>query len=344
MSTATIPYERQLEPQTNRMCGAACLAMIYRSFGKSVPQTEIWPRISKQNRFGSLASATYLMTQDALSRGLSAMAIQVKYPLQSLKLCEEGGIRAILNHRLKEDVQTGHYSVHISTGPESTVLHDPYSGPSRSVANAALLELWLARQPGAEISGNVLIAIADVASKLPPCKLCGTPIPETVPCRACAKPIPLQPAVLLGCVHEGCSARLWNYLCCPFCDYTWSFDTKAPPRATGAAKAAVDLEPVFAEIDKFLAMVEGLPAAAGNADVRQQVEFIRSGKERMRLAQSEEAVYRGMRQTQLDELGQQTGRNREAFEKRKEQAEKPGSAEDGNELGRALLKNLGLMP
>src|SRR5580704_4148951 len=96
---AVIPYERQSDPQTSRRCGAACLSMVYRSFGKEIPQDEIWPAVAKQNRFGSLASTTHLMARDALSRGFSALAFQARHPLQALLLCRNAGIRAILNHR-----------------------------------------------------------------------------------------------------------------------------------------------------------------------------------------------------------------------------------------------------
>ena len=54
MSTSTeldtiIPYERQSDPRTNRDCGAACLSMVYRCFGKDVAPAQIWPAIGKQN-------------------------------------------------------------------------------------------------------------------------------------------------------------------------------------------------------------------------------------------------------------------------------------------------------
>jgi hypothetical protein len=317
--------------------------MVYRSFGKSVPQAEIWPRISKQNRLGSLASATYLMTQDALTRGFAAMAIQVRYPLQTLRLCTDQGIRAVLNHRLKEDVQTGHYSVLVSVSPASAVLHDPYFGPSRQISNEAMLELWLPKQPNGEITGNILIGIADKPAKVPPCKLCGTAVPESVVCRACAKQIPLQPAALLGCVREGCTARMWNYLCCPSCDYTWSFEAFEEPLSAGTEQAVPDLNPAFAELDKFIALLEGFGAVASNPDVRQQIDFLRSSKDRLKLAQTEEVGYRKMRQTQLNELGQRCTTNRQALDERKGEAGKPAAQEDGNDLGRTLLKNLGLL-
>src|ERR1700722_14733148 len=98
-SYSAIPFEKQSDPETTRMCGAACLSMVYRSFGKEVPQAEIWPAISKPNRFGGVSSITHLMAQDAINRGFSAVAIQARHPLQVLRLCRETGTRAILNHR-----------------------------------------------------------------------------------------------------------------------------------------------------------------------------------------------------------------------------------------------------
>src|SRR5579863_4947720 len=113
MSSAVtvIPYEKQSEELTGRACGAACLSMAYRSFGKQFAQTEIWPVIAKQNRFGRISSTTHLMTQDAINRGFSAVAVQARHPLQALRLCKAGGIRAILNHRVQTDSAAGHYTV-----------------------------------------------------------------------------------------------------------------------------------------------------------------------------------------------------------------------------------------
>src|SRR5580692_8645390 len=109
--SVAIPFETQENLQTNRGCGAACLSMVYKSFGKDVPQSEIWPLIAKQNRFGSIASTTHLMALHAIGQGLNAVVIQARHPIQVLRLCREAGIRAILNHRPRPDVATGHYTV-----------------------------------------------------------------------------------------------------------------------------------------------------------------------------------------------------------------------------------------
>src|ERR1700688_4291454 len=132
MSTVpgTIPYEKQADTKSSRMCGAACLSMVYRSFGKDVPQSEIWAKIAKVNRFGSLASTTHLMAQDALGRDLSAVAFQARHPIQALRLCREGGARAILNHRAEMLSPNGHYSVMVDLDAKNVYLHDPFFGPS----------------------------------------------------------------------------------------------------------------------------------------------------------------------------------------------------------------------
>jgi hypothetical protein len=196
----TIPYEAQFDPQVKRTCGAACLSMVYRSFGKDVAQAEIWPAVAKQNRLGSLASTTYLMAQDALSRGFAAIAVQAQHPLQALRLCRDHGIRAILNHRLKQDVATGHYTVLVDIDDKNVVVHDPSYGPSRCLSHAELLELWQPRFPSSEIIGYVLIGIAAQPPALSACELCRTPIPATVECPKCKKNVRLRPAAL--CVRE----------------------------------------------------------------------------------------------------------------------------------------------
>ena len=91
-STIAVPYEKQLDPQTYRGCGAACLSMVYKSFGKEIPEAEIWPLIAKPNRFGSVSSTTHLMTRHALSLGLNAVAIQTRHPIQVLRLCRDTGV------------------------------------------------------------------------------------------------------------------------------------------------------------------------------------------------------------------------------------------------------------
>ncbi len=132
-----IPYVKQADPETSRMCGAASLAMVYGSFGKEVSQAEIWPKIAKVNRFGSLACNTHLMVQDALDRGFVAMAIQAKHPLQALAFCRDNGLRAILNHRATEETAAGHYSGLVDINTEHVTFHDPYYGPYRRVCQCA---------------------------------------------------------------------------------------------------------------------------------------------------------------------------------------------------------------
>lgn len=340
-----IPYERQSEAQGNRLCGAASLAMVYRSFNKAVPQSEIWSRISKRNNLGSLASATYLMAQDAISRGYSAVAIQAKHPLQLLRVSRDAGVRVILSHRLKDDLPTGHYSVLVDLDPSTVTLHDPYFGPGRQLAHAALLDLWQPGYPNSEITGNVLIGISDRATPLPACKECGTEMPASVNCAACAKPIALQPAALLGCVGANCASRMWNYLCCPSCDYTWSFALqRVEETAPGQAPGAEQLARAVAAIEEFCAKIRAMPEAAANPQVLQYLDAMMASKQRLGLATTEQQSHLKQREAQIGQLEKDAKKREQRVAQAKRDAEAPASTPDGNALGQALLKSLGLLP
>src|SRR5487761_2700099 len=234
----TIPYEKQIDPQNKRGCGAACLSMVYKSFGKDVPQASVWPLIAKPNRFGAISSTTHLMALHAMSQGLSALAVQARHPIQALGLCRDAGIRVILNHRLEPGTQAGHYTVFVDMDDKSVVLHDPFFGPARRVSHAELLELWQPSSPNSEIVGNIMIGIAAAPPPVPACEFCHTTIPPLVDCPKCGKTMAMAPAALLGCVRDGCIARMWNYLACPWCDSLFSKAEKAT--GTTASAAAVE--------------------------------------------------------------------------------------------------------
>jgi hypothetical protein len=385
-SCPVIPYQKQEDPKSNRMCGAACLAMVYRSLGDSgeeaasavatpgrkrgrdrrfekgkapggkerragrrrtgeLTQAEIWPRISKPNRFGSPSSATHLMVADARSRGFAAMAIQARYPLVALLTCQENGIRAILNHRLRPDSPAGHYSVLLDVDADSVVLHDPFYGPRRRIPHAELLELWQPQFANSEIVGNVLIGIAARPAAVSRCPLCETPIPEQIPCPRCSRPVTLQPPDLLGCVGEGnCLGRLWNYVCCPACDNMWNFTMgpSAPPADTGAEDGIWNLGPLFQELDKFREKIQSIPGMASRADVREQFTFIEKSKLQLKLAEKEETALRKEREAKLATMKEEYGKQEAAVEKAREDAAKPPAPADGATLGDSLLKELGI--
>jgi hypothetical protein len=357
MSTipVTIPYEKQADPTSSRTCGAACLSMVYRSFGKDSPQAEIWPAIARANRFGSLASTTHLMAQDALGRGLAAVAIQARHPIQALRLCREAGIRAILNHRLDAFSPTGHYSVMVDLDARHVILHDPFFGPARSVSHAELLDLWQPKFPNSEIVGGVLIAIAEGPPDMPPCQFCRTPTPASIECPNCRKPVGLKPAAVLGCMNQDCIARMWNYICCPACDFMWNLDSHLePPAGTlevepaepGAVPDEIFREPpslnqAFEAVDKLVDHIKNLPGVLENADIRMQLDILGGGKAKLKQALAEAAIHVRSYQGQMAGFVQAGEERREAHRKRVAEVSKQGEPLDGVALGKALLKNLG---
>jgi hypothetical protein len=333
--------------------------MVYGSLGKDVAQDEIWPAIAKPNRFGVVSSATHLMAQDALNRGFAAVALQARHPLQALRLCREWKIGAILNHRLRRDAPTGHYTVLVDIDGKNVVLHDPLFGPSRILPHAELLELWQPGFPDSEVAGNVLIGVAPVTPEGLVCEFCHTAIPPRGECPNCKGPVSLAPGPLLGCLNHACIARMWNHIYCPGCDSALDApraagtepspsngSTALPPESAAGAAAgghAVNLEPVFAEIDKFCSYILAVPEAATHPDVEKQLDFLVSSKERLKLALAEALVHQKAYETQMANLVETARQNQAAHFKKVEELNRKAEPLDGAALGRALLKNLGFI-
>lgn len=358
-ASAAIPYDKQIDSQASRTCGAASLRMVYRSLGRDIPQHEIWPAISKLGPLGGPASTTHLIAQDAVNRGFHAVAIQARHPLQVLRLCREWGIRAILNHSLERGSPAGHYSVLVDLDDRYVLLHDPLFGPARRLTHAELLALWRPQVPNSEILGNVLIPISGAVPEKPECEFCHTALPRKVSCPKCKRPVGLQPGAILGCMREGCVARMWNYLCCPACDCMWTFslqpsdrclDSSTTPNGVSAEPPEADesdadpwkLERFSGELDKFLAFVATLPNMADHPELKRQLDFIAGSKERLKLAQAEELARIKAKHEKLDAQREAMRQKQEARRKQLEESSKPLPPLDAGELARALLRNLGL--
>jgi hypothetical protein len=297
------------------------------------------------------------MALDALNRGFSAVAFQARHPLHALKVCRTLGAHAILNHRPSPEAPTGHYSVLVDIDDKNVFIHDPSLGPSRRLSHSELMELW---QPGlapSEIVGNVLIAIAAAEAPAPAaCEFCRTAMPPEVECPGCKKPVALRPGRVLGCMGEGCIARMWNCICCPACDYTWTF--RGQPQTAGASSAAGarpspvtepgppedpwKLNPVFAALDKFCNHIMSDSDLANRPEIKEQIDFLRSGKEKLKLEQAEQSARHDERRQQLAAIKKAAIAAEQAHLKKVEELNTPSSSLDGHALGRALLKNLGL--
>ena len=211
-----IPYEKQ---QSERMCGAAALCMVYRSLGLAVEQAEVWQAVQGKNALGDPCGDTHLLASDALERGLHALVLKACEPWPALGRCLENGARVVLNHRAATHSWTGHFTVPIQFGDTGVLVHDPQFGPARRISRDDLLTLWQRNiSPLCEISGQVLIAFAAQPSDGVVCSECDVPIPESRTCPSCAREVALQPAAVLGCLNDDCPGNVWQTIYCPHCD------------------------------------------------------------------------------------------------------------------------------
>lgn len=215
-----IPYERQQDTHINRMCGAAALAMVYRSLGLTVAQSEIFNKISIPDNRGGRFVKTSDLCQDALKRGLKSMIIKANDPLRLLNICSKNSVRAILNHRLRPKSSLGHFTVFVDIARNFVVYHDPQYGPLRKINSKNLLNLWLPNASDCEIGGYILVVLTNHYLSKYTCPSCNTEIPDSIQCYnpECRKDIPLQPGNILGCVNYYCPERAWQLIFCPYCE------------------------------------------------------------------------------------------------------------------------------
>ena len=210
-------FVAQEQQAGQRMCGAAALAMVYRSFGWHIAQADIWPRIARRDDQGSWNAATYLLARDAMARSLDAIVVQASRAWETLVETATSPWRAILNHRYAPASPSGHFSVLLAADDQRAVIHDPEFGPRRQLLRDQLLELW---RPGAsfgEVTGYVLVAIGRAESRPEICDACGEELPLERWCSACSATLRFPKAVL-GCTRSGCRARRWARVFCPCCD------------------------------------------------------------------------------------------------------------------------------
>jgi len=346
------------------MCGAAALCMVYRSFGTSCSQSELAARLTSPGPSAGTGVRTYLLAQDALASGLSAIVLRARDPLATLKACRTPLLRAILNHRAKPESPNGHFTVFVDLARENVVVHDPLIGPNTRILQSDLLELWQPLRGSSEITGNVLVVLAKDQQPAEPCRRCGTPIPDTRACPACAQSIVLRPASILGCMSAACPERAWEALFCPFCDFvltaTPGDDFRSPPGAkpseaggaAGAKPEEFDDDPMKIvaanhEIGKFLAVVlsvnngRPVPGTEGFlASIREcQAELVSLHQERIAELRAKAAQPPPVpTATPTAPPIPMPGPERGAAE------HPPRPTVDWNELGRKLVEEIGLHP
>lgn len=213
-----IPFEEQRK--NTRMCGAASLAMVYKSFGINRTQDEMWPSISADDGKGNKFAKTFLMCQDLLRYGLSAVIIRARNPLAIFHKALSNEIRLILVHRVNKSSTEGHCTVFtgMTNNDQIVYIHDPLN-KVKQLSYRNLLKLWTRSdvRKNPEVTGNILIAISGNSIEPSSCDFCGAKIPKGINCPFCGERIKLNPAVM-GCCNNSCENRTWETIVCPYCD------------------------------------------------------------------------------------------------------------------------------
>lgn len=354
-----IPYERQNDPTSNRMCGAAALCMVYRSFGMSASQAELAPRLREPGAPSASSARSHLLAQDALAHGLSAVVLRARDPLRSLRRHRDPAIRLILNHRLHHETASGHFTVLVQVREREAVVHDPQRGPHTRLMLADLAELWRPLGPRSEITGHVLLAVAKARAAATACPTCGRTPPDAIMCPGCRKPFPIHPTSVLGCMEASCDERMWDALFCPYCD-TGVTGAVVEGAISAAGKETTDgpdpqghedllrLDELSREIDNFIAVLLKVSRGAPAPALQEQIAVIRTCQEQMLAFQRKDADERRARAAQAEASIPSAAPAREpAPPPKPAPSSKPPAAEeprrqpvDWNDLSRRLVEEV----
>lgn len=212
-----IPFERQQAGPEPRMCGAAALCMIYRSFGMDCEQAEVWAEVARGPR-GRRVARTHLLCRHAIARGLGGVIFQAADPWAALQHSTASHLRVILNHRLSSAKPVGHYTVLVRLEQDTVIVHDPAEGPERRIRREEFLRLWKPVLTRSEIAGHVLVVLTDQAVDGAACVACGVSPAGSHRCAGCWQTFAVRPSAALGCTNAACPERIWRRIFCPECD------------------------------------------------------------------------------------------------------------------------------
>jgi len=129
---------------------------------------------------------------------------------------------------------------------------------------------------------------------------------------------------------------LESTLVCPVCGFA-----KQEIMPTDEAEP-LNLEGLFAALDKFCNHILSLPAAANRPEIKQHLDFVAASKEKLTLALAEQFAHAQVHRERLADLAQTMKQKQEAHRRQMEELTRPSPPSDGNALGRELLMNLGL--
>jgi hypothetical protein len=130
---------------------------------------------------------------------------------------------------------------------------------------------------------------------------------------------------------------MWNFTAAA------SASAKVTPEEPEKEKDPFQLGKVFAAIDQYCASIMAMPLIPNNPDIIKCLDALKATKGKLKEAAEQQLAQQKAHMEKLDALVEKAKQAREAHNKQKEALAAPSPPLDGNALGLALLKNMGLI-
>jgi hypothetical protein len=123
----------------------------------------------------------------------------------------------------------------------------------------------------------------------------------------------------------------------------WALNAGEPQAPAAPEPGGAKFERLFTQLDKFCDYIESIPQLAQHPEIRQRVAALRAGKGQLKMARSDVLYHQKVHQAQTAQLLQKHKEEQAAMLQKKEAMDQPAPPLDGNALGQALAKDLGLV-
>ena len=122
-SSRKLPHFQQINSDS---CGAACIQMLFNSWGIDTSQKEIWDKVKiPKEHMPGYYCGTGKMVEYLLEKEIICSVISTEHPVDVLEFCQNNSLESIVLYHRKPNIPAAHFSVFSYKEGNSVFINDP---------------------------------------------------------------------------------------------------------------------------------------------------------------------------------------------------------------------------
>lgn len=164
-------FQHVRQSDQSRNCGAACLAMLLRYYGKRGKLKDITKEISVTSPNGYLTCRNSLIIRFAERNSIACCVVSAKDPISFIPFCLEHNIEIVMSYHPTENSPEGHDSLVTGCDNEFVFVNDPsmdsQNGTNLPIPLNKLPILMKANDFGEIVRDNTFLLFSKLPTNLP---------------------------------------------------------------------------------------------------------------------------------------------------------------------------------